>query len=146
MWVVLKHTMSPQKNSSSWIEKNIPRNTVIGIESIPLYQFEPDIVLREFYNKSHDSKYSTKYRYAVINEKSSKIPLVVVITNAKLELAHYKISPKKLLLKRLIKEGYAESYVSLPKFPFYKFFGSDLNYMQSGLLAYPSSISIFKKK
>lgn len=146
MWIILKHSISPQEDSSLWIEKNIPKNSTIGIENIPLYQFEPDIILKEFYNKVHDPKYKTKYKYSVISYKNSKIPPVIVITNAKLELVYLSSSQKKLLLKRIIKDGYKESYVSMPKFPFYLFFGNDLNYMHSGLLAYPSSISIFEKK
>lgn len=146
LWVILKHTISPQEESSLWIEKNIQKNTIIGIENIPLYQFEPDIILKEFYNNVHSSAYPTKYKYYIVSHTSSKLPSVVVISNAELELNYYKKSFKKLLVKRLISEGYRESYIASPNFPFYKFFGNDLNYMNSGLIAYPVSISIFKKK
>mgnify|MGYP001605912040 FL=1 len=145
-WTILKHSISPQKTSSSWIINNIPEGTTIGVENIPVYQFEPDIILKEYYNLQYLPSYRSKFNYLVIDERTNELPKIIVISNAQLALDHYVKSSKKRLLGRLYEKGYYEIATFSPVLPFYKFFGNQLSYMNSGLLAYPASISIFKKK
>ncbi|MDP2585366.1 MAG: glycosyltransferase, partial [Candidatus Levybacteria bacterium] len=50
LWIQLKNNPSPQQLASKWIVENINKNSNIGLENIPIYQFEPDFILKEFYN------------------------------------------------------------------------------------------------
>ncbi|HVA96505.1 MAG TPA: glycosyltransferase family 39 protein, partial [Candidatus Acidoferrales bacterium] len=48
-WVSVLFSPDPRHVASLWIEKNIPGNSTIGIENIPVDQMLPDNVLFEFY-------------------------------------------------------------------------------------------------
>ena len=145
LWVGLKFTPAPQQTSSKWILSSIPRNTTIGIESIPLYQFEPDIVLKEFYNEQYKTNLKLKYNYLIVNGYSKKLPPFVIVSNVKLSLEAEKKSPKKDLIKRLQKEKYQIVKSFSPSYKFFYLFGNNFNYVYSGLLAYPEDITIYKK-
>lgn len=145
-WVLLKLSVAPQQDSSQWVLKNIPAGATIGLESIPLYQAEPDIVLKEFYEKQYYPNAKIKYSYKIIDYKTEELPRYIVISNIDLSLVIDKDSLKKKLIERITEENYKLIYKSVPKLNFYKYFGNDFNYMYSGLIGYPVDISIFEKK
>lgn len=145
-WVSLKYMNSPQKSASLWINKNIPEKKVIGIENIPIYQFEPDIVLLEFYNSQYGNFLNNKYSYVLVNNSTKKLPDIIVISNTKLAMEHEINTPKKLLIERLLKENYIKKIEFNPYFKFYDLFGNTFNYMYSGLIAAPYDLSIYNKK
>jgi len=53
-WVSVLFSPDPRHVASLWIEKNIPGNSTIGIENIPVDQMLPDKVLFEFYKTQYD--------------------------------------------------------------------------------------------
>lgn len=129
---------------SQWMKKNIKENTLIGIENIPIYQLLPDIVVKDFYSKNIIYDYKASFNYQIIDSSSKTIPSVVIVTNKELESYYFKKSPKKELIRRLVKEGYNEVIEFRPSQMLYLFSGNALNHFISGLDPIPT-ISLFKK-
>lgn len=134
-----------RQTSSQWMIKNIKKETLIGIENIPIYQLLPDIIIRDFYSNERVNNYQTSFRYKVVDASSKTLPSIVVITNKKLESSFFKESPKRLLIKRLIREKYREVIEFNPPLMLYLFAGNELNYSISAL-APISSLSVFSKE
>ena len=136
--VYVKWLPDVRQTSSQWIQKHIEKDTLIGIENIPIYQLLPDIVVKEFYSRDKN------YDYQIIDASSKTIPSLVIVTDKELDLNYFKESAKKRLLKRLKEEEYREIIEFKPPKILYLFTGNELNYSSSGL-APISTISIFKK-
>ncbi|MDO8621277.1 MAG: glycosyltransferase family 39 protein [Candidatus Levybacteria bacterium] len=136
--VYVKWLPDVRQISSQWIEKNIEKGTLIGIENIPIYQLLPDIVVKDFYSKDRS------YDYQIIDASSKTIPSLVIVTGKELDLNYLKVSAKKRLLRRLMEEEYKQIMEFYPPKILYLFAGNELNYSISGL-APISTISIFKK-
>ena len=146
IWFSVKYSPIPQERASAWIIENINKNKTIGIENIPIYQFLPDLVQKEFYYKQDEVGQGNKYNYLIINDYSTDLPEYIILTNEEIEDKILEDSPKKRLLKRILEEGYREQIVFSPNL-FYLSKISDLaDYYHAGLLvATPLTISIFKK-
>ena len=145
LWVQIKILPSPQELSSNWIVENIKRNSDIGLENIPIYQFEPDIILKEFYNKQYDSNSNTQYNYFILNKNTKKFPEYIVISNEDFERKFLRTSLKNDLIEKIKKEKYAKIAHFPLSLPLYKYFDSYFYYPYLGLFAYPDGISIYKK-
>ena len=146
LWINLKIAPSPQQLSSRWIMKNVQKNSNIGLENIPIYQFEPDFILKEFYNKQYNSNTRTKYNYFIINKDTKNLPKYIVISNINYEKKYLKTSIKNELVNRISKEGYREIAYFPLTLPAYRYFDGYFYYPYVGLFAYPDGISIFEKK
>ena len=48
IWISTRTGLDPRETSSVWIQKHIPENTIIGLEPIPIFQFAPDFILKEY--------------------------------------------------------------------------------------------------
>jgi glycosyltransferase involved in cell wall biosynthesis len=145
IWIQMKLIPAPQQVSSSWVEQNIRKNATIGLENIPIYQFEPDFILKEFYDKQYHPGIKTKYTYSVIDVKTKKLPKYVILSNVDFEKRFYKKSFKNDLVKRLEKEKYKRiQYFALTQ-PLYDYFNKYFYYPYLGLFTYPDGISIYKK-
>ncbi len=144
-WVLLKHTPAPQETSSSWVLKNIKPYTTIGLENIPLYQKEPDIVLKEFYNKQYKTNLKLKYNYQIVDYNTKNLPEVIIVSDVKLSEESERNTSKINLINKLNKENYKIITTFSPALNFYYFFGNTFNFVSSGLIAYPGDITIFKK-
>jgi hypothetical protein len=145
IWVYLKVSPLPEQTSSIWILNNVPKGATIGLENIPLYQFEPDFVLKEFYQKLYNPKLRTRYNYSVIDSKTKQLPKFIVLSDVYFERKYLKVSDKNYLVARLKATGYRDIKDFYLKLPIYG--NLDKNYYTPyfGLLAYPESISIFSK-
>ncbi len=144
-WIYIKRVKSPQEEASAWIVKNIPRNKTIGIENIPIYQYLPNIIEKEFYFNQYDVKQKNMYFYQVVNDKSSKLPSIIVVTNGDIENELLKQSLKKNLIKRIENEGFQKITTFSPDFYYIKLFVNEADYYLSGLAASPSTITIYRK-
>lgn len=143
-WVYMKLAKSSQESASDWIVKNIPANSNIGLENIPIYQSLPDFLLKDFYEKQYGIREYSRYKYSIINSKSVALPYIIVITNS--DLTNFeKKSEKKNLVTRLISEQYVEKVKFYPDFTFYKFFGTEMDYLFNSIVASPGNISVFIK-
>ena len=131
--IYTKYDKSILQKSSEWIGKNIPKNTTIGIENIPIYQTLPDIALKEFYLSTSNKYAKTNYKYEVTSSLSKTLPKVVIITNGYMHQRYVIKSPKKDLLERLKKENYKVVEEFLPNQRLYKLYRNDLDYYLSGL-------------
>lgn len=145
IWIYTKLSRDPQKESSEWIQKKVKADTVIGIENIPIYQYLPNIIVKEFYQKLYQVNKETKYNYEIIDYKSKRLPAFIVITNDELSTKHFKQSPKNILIKRLLQDGYKKMAVFTPDLILYKLIGSDVDYYFSGIIPSPSTISFYYK-
>jgi hypothetical protein len=130
--------------SSQWMRDNVSKNTLIGLENIPIYQMLPDIVLMDFYSKDKSSSYRQNYKYQIVDASTKMLPSVVIVTNKELELNYFKNSPKKLLVERLTREKYKQLVEFKPSAGIYLFAENYLNFYLSGLAPIPT-ISIFGK-
>ncbi len=146
LWVGMKLSPSPEQTSSAWIVNNIPEKSVIGLENIPIYQFEPDFVLKEFYEKQYHPNFKTRYNYVVIDSKTKVLPKYVVISNVQYEKMFYKISLKSDLVKKLQRIGYFRVAYFPLKLPLYKYFDSFFYYPYLGLFVYPDGIGVYEKR
>ncbi len=145
-WLYIKYKDSPQETASIWIIKNIPIETTIGIENIPIYQFEPDVIEREFYYQEYRIGEKNDYKYQVVDYETFRLPKTVIITNDKIESVIFSDSSKKRLFERIRKEKYRRLAEFTPDLKYYKTFGSEKDFYFSGLLvATPVSIAIFEK-
>ncbi len=144
-WFPIKWSADPRQLSSDWIVRNVPKGTLIGIENIPIYQFLPDVVEKEFYLTQYGQKVKTNYKYQVISSKNLTFPKVMIITNDEIETNYLKRSDKKNLVKRLNNEGYEIIAKFKPNFKYYKIFNSELEYFISGLVQAPNTVSVYEK-
>ncbi len=145
IWSSLKWRVDQRTVSSVWIAQNISSRTTIGIENIPIYQYIPDVLLKEFYQTQQKGKIKTQYRYKVIGMQDTKLPRIIVLSNVYLETNYYSDSPKKQLVKRLQKEGYREQMLfDIPSY-YYFYFGNKRELYTTGLVPL-APISIFTKK
>lgn len=143
LWISIKWRHDPRSSSSQWIQNNI-KQTTIGIENIPIYQYLPDVVLLEFYTLQQNPKAKTKFTYTVIDAKAKQLPPTIVLSNVGLETAYYKTSPKKDLLKRLQKEGYKHvKTFDIPKV-YYQYFENNRELYTTGLIPL-APITIYRK-
>ncbi|OGH24858.1 MAG: hypothetical protein A3B47_01970 [Candidatus Levybacteria bacterium RIFCSPLOWO2_01_FULL_39_24] len=142
--ITAKYNKSALQRSSDWIVKNIHKDTVVGIENIPIYQTLPDIMLKEYYLSTSNKHVKTNYAYEIVNSLSEKLPEVVIITNRYMHEEFVIKSPKKDLLKRLKRENYKVVGEFMPNPQLYKLFYNDLDYYQSGLnFVFP--VTIYEK-
>lgn len=144
-WVYTKVMSDPQERSSEWIQRNIAKGSVIGIENIPIYQSLPNILLKEFYGKQYHLKQEFKYNYRIVADNQNNLPEYIVLTNSDIENKILKDSPKKRLLKHIESNGYRKLKTFVPELYYLNFYVSDETFYHSGLIASPSTISIYKK-
>jgi hypothetical protein len=143
--VYSKYGKSVSQESSSWITKNISKDTIVGIENIPIYQTLPDIILKEYYLKLTNKNAKTIYNYEVISATSKKLPRIVIITNRYLDEKYLIKSPKKDLIKRLKVENYKIIKEFFPSPELYKLYKNDSAYYLSGLnFVFP--VTIYEKE
>ncbi len=90
-----KWQKDPRQKASAWMETNIPKGTIIGLENVPIYQKIPDILLKDFYEQEY-GVVEGRYEYERVTAKVENLPEVVVVTN------------KNDLVNRLGQEGYKE--------------------------------------
>ncbi len=145
LWIQMKKLPSPQQVSSDWVRKNIPANSGIGLENIPIYQFEPDFFLKEFYDKQYFPDIKTRYKYFVVDLHTKAFPQYVILSNVKFEKQYLKSSSKNDLVKRLLREGYKQTKYFPLTLKNYKYFDNAFYYPYIGLFPYPDGISIYKK-
>ena len=143
-YIYSKLEKSPQQITSDWLRTHVKRNTVIGLENIPIYQNLPEIALKEFYELQYNPKAKTYFSYQVIDAKTVKLPEVIIITEPGFHQNYLKTSPKKDLLIRLDHQGYKAVAVFYPNKQVYALFGNDLTFHLSGLNAV-TPISIYQK-
>lgn len=144
IWVEMRLQPSPQKVSSQWIIDNIPLETTIGLENIPIYQLLPEYIVNDYYQEQYNSQYRQHFAYAIVSDKTASLPGYIVLTNDSIDTNYFKDTPKKSLLKRMRRENYRIVKRFSPDFTYFKFFGSDFDYYLSGLMASPVTISIYK--
>jgi glycosyltransferase involved in cell wall biosynthesis len=145
LWLQLKVLPSPQEVSSVWIQKNIPKGSVIGLENIPIYQFEPDFVLKDFYNKQYHPTANSFYKYVIVDSKTRALPQYLVISNIEYEKKYYKTSAKNILVNRLSREEYKKIAYFPLNLNYYKYFDSQFYYPFLGLFNHPDGITVFNK-
>lgn len=144
-WVYLKLSPDPRQVSSEWILKNIPADSTIGIENIPIYQTLPDIVLKEFYFTQYKTSKKTKYKYVVVNKSTKQFPKYVILTNAEIESKYLVKSDKREIMKIINKLKYKEIIYFSPAFKLLNYFTSDFNYYLSAIVQAPVKIDIYEK-
>ncbi|MDO8658943.1 MAG: hypothetical protein Q7K55_09465, partial [Candidatus Levybacteria bacterium] len=142
--IYVKLGKDPREISSIWLNKNIREGEKIGIENIPIYQYLPDIVVKEFYLKQSFPKRHTKFNYLVIDESSKVLPNIIIVTDREFGVDYQKSSTKKSLIRRLEKEKYKIMVEFKPHNLLYSIFGNELNMRISGLVPIPT-ITIYKK-
>lgn len=142
-WLELKRDKSIQEESSEWISRYITVDSVIGLESIPIYQNIPDKLQKEFYFKEYGVGSKNKFNYEIVDARTEKLPEVIVITNHKVEGEIQYNSPKKDLTRRLNKENY--KIVKEFKKDTGMLFLDDKDYTVAGLDSSPLTITVYKK-
>ncbi|MEK7160179.1 MAG: glycosyltransferase [Patescibacteria group bacterium] len=145
-WISVKFYEDPRQSSSHWILNNIPKNSTIGIENIPIYQMLPDLVLQEFYFKQHDNNLKTIYEYSVVSSQNSTFPKYVIVTNDFDNVNYIRQSPKKELVKKLQKEKYKRIKEFTPNLAYYNLFADKIYFVIANIMPIPVTISIYEKQ
>lgn len=140
-WMSLKYQADPRETSSKWLIENIPVNTTIGIENIPIYQMLPDIIVKDFYSQSE----VRRFNYQVIDYKSQKLPSLVILSNADSAKQVLKKSSKIYLINRLNKEGYIKTQSFSVNFFLYDLIGERKDFVFANLIPMPTSIVLYVK-
>lgn len=146
MWIQMRYSEPPQQKASSWLINNIRSGNAIGIEDIPIYQLLPDVVVKEFYFEKYKIGEKNMYKYDVINSRSINLPNIIIITNGIIFRNYHGENPKKALIERLGREDFKRVVIFRPDFTVFKYFGDNLDFYLSGLLAMPTSTEIYMKK
>jgi len=144
-WIHLRLSIDPRIESSKWIMENIPPKSIIGIENIPIYQLLPDVIVKEFYFKQYGRASNNRFRYEIVDEKSSNLPKLIVLSNDEIEERYVKKSDKKGLVNRLKRENYKKVAEFKPDFKYFNILNSELDFFVSGFAIGPNSISVFSK-
>lgn len=145
LWVQVKVSPLPEVTSSDWIIKQIPSEASIGLENVPIYQFEPDFILKEFYDKQYHPNIKTRYYYFIVDKKTKKLPKYIILSNIHYEKKYLTKSDKNDLVRRILADGYHQIAYFPLTIPFYKYFDSEFYFPFLGLFTYPDGITIFKK-
>ncbi|MFH0943037.1 MAG: EpsG family protein [Candidatus Beckwithbacteria bacterium] len=98
--ILPKWQTDPRVKASKWIEANLPKGTIIGLENIPIYQYLPDIILKDYYLQEYGSDQEKLYEYVLINDWSESPPDIVIITKV-----------TQALIDRLARKGYQAAIV-----------------------------------
>jgi len=101
-WIYIKYLPDPRDNSSQWIINNLPNSSSIGVEEIPIYQYLPDIIVKELYIRNNDNNYS----YIVFTNKLVIFPDYVITTNYEILNKYFIISPSKQITNDLKNNNY----------------------------------------
>lgn len=141
----IKQAQAPQEQASKWMIENITRGERIGIENIPIYQYMPDVINKEFYYKLNGEGQHNKYNYEVIDFKTKVLPSVIVISNSDMEKKLLKESPKNSLIERLENENYIRVANFKPTFSLYNYFGNEADFYMAGIITVPTSISFYRR-
>ncbi len=135
----------PYDTSSEWMTKNIPARSVIGIEPVPIFQFVPNIVLKEYYEKLYNVPHNNRFIYQEIDTNTKKLPSIIIVGNADVTQKYLKVSSRKSLLNKMSVLGYRKVAEFTPYFTYFDIFNSQDSFYFSPLVAYPESITIYKK-
>lgn len=144
-WLEVKIFKDIREISSQWIMSNLKSKSEIGIENIPIYQFLPDIVVKDFYSKQYDHFYNNLYNFKIISSKTNVFPKYVILTND-FEGKFVKNSEKEKIVNNLIKNKYTKVKQFNINLKCIKFFNpSNFDYFMSNLTSPVMSISIYEK-
>lgn len=140
-WLDARNTLDPRQSSSRWINAYIQPSSVIGVESIPIYQYIPDITLKEYYQIQ--ARENTKYKVEVIDAKTRTLPEYVIISRE--DIAPFiRKSPKTELLRRLQSENYKKIAEFSPELPLFTN-NFDFYIANVGPVFPVAQVAIFKK-
>lgn len=134
-----------QVKTSSYLERNLPKGSVIGLENIPLYQHMPELVVKEFYFKQYGKKNDQLFDYKIVSSKDKEYPRFVLISNATIAQNYFKDTEKKQLIKSLLEKNYIVKKSEKINLYLDKYFGNEFDYYLSGLIAMPYDITIYEK-
>jgi len=143
-WIFVKFD-DPRQSSSAWILENIEEGSTIGIETPPIYQFLPDIVLKEYYTLQEDPNFRNKYNYEIVSGSLKELPRYIIVTNKDIDQRFLYSSPKKDLLSRMNSDNYSELMVFEPNWWLSNYFTGRLDFFVS-LLAPSATITIYEAK
>jgi len=144
-WVHLRLSIDPRIESSKWIKKNISPKSTIGIENIPIYQFLPDVIVKEFYLHQYDKDTNNRFGYEVINSRSVNLPKIIVLSNDEIENKYVKKTDKNDLTSRLKRENYIKIAEFKPNFKYFNILNNEFDFYISGFAIEPNNISVYNK-
>ncbi len=144
-WLPVKLFNDPRQLSTIWINKNIPVNSTIGIQNIPIYQGLPDQVVKEFYYSQYRVENNNKFKYKIILATDNTYPQYVILTNVGVETKYKHNSETKDIYKNLQENKYKLLKKFSPNFKYLFLFTNDLNYYMAAIVQSPLEISIYKK-
>lgn len=143
-WIKIKTSQDPRQSSSKWIFDNIPKNSSIGIENIPIYKTLPDLILKDYYANQLNG--SSLYNYVILDKNTNLFPKYIVLTNKEIENYYFKNLNYKLIKKTLSNNQYKRITVFYPDFKYLNYFTSNFNYYLTGIVQIPVDISVYEKK
>ncbi len=143
-WLSVKWGVDPRVSSSTWIVENIKEGETIGLEDAPIYQYVPDLLLKDYFEQEYEVSQGL-YQYQVINEESEAFPTYVILSNHDVSNIRIYTTDKPALLDRLNQEGYVEFASFTPDFGLYKLFGDAQSFSVAHMVTSPTKISIYKK-
>ena len=144
-WIHLRLSADPRVESSKWIIKNIPPESTIGIENIPIYQLLPDIIVKEFYLNQYGRALDNRFRYKIVDKRTFNLPKVVVLSNDEIERRYLRKSNKKDLVYRLKRENYKKIAEFKPDFKYFNILNNEFDFYISGFAIGPNDISVYNK-
>lgn len=143
-WLPVKLFNDPRQSSAIWINKNVPANSTIGIQNIPIYQGLPDLVVKEFYNNQYQVGSNNKFKYKIVQASDKTYPKYVILTNVDIETKYKHNSETKDIYKNLQGNKYKLIKKFSPNFKYLFLFTNDLNYYMAAIVQSPVEISIYK--
>lgn len=91
--------------SSDWIEAEVVVGSSFGLETGPLYRFEPDSILKDYFFQQYQLDVPARYAYTEVTAETVNFPEYVIVTNVRKE-SWFKETPKKKLIQNLENDGY----------------------------------------
>lgn len=144
-WVSIRIFPDLREISSKWFLDHIKPGTTIGILNPPIFEGPPDFLLKEFYEKVYFPNTKTVYKYVAYDQNTRELPDVIIMNNLEHNLKYAKDLPRNKVYFRMQKERYKLIAKFTPNFGYYRYFGDDIDFGFSGLMAVQNSISIFQK-
>lgn len=145
-FLAIKYNTPIQEGFGKLMREEIEYGKTIGIENIPLYQFLPDLIIKEFYLVQYNVENNNFYKYKIINQNDVEYPEFIVISNASIAQDYYRSSSKQNIINKLKKNGYQESFKLKTDLKTFSLFGNSFDYYFAGLLAMPYDITAYEKK
>jgi len=112
--IYIKIKKDTRQISSDWIMQNINKDSLIGLENVPIYQQIPNFSLKDYYFEERVGK--SYYNYEILDYRLDNMPENLIITNTNFSKEMIKEGEKNALMLKINDSNYKKTKEFKPDF------------------------------